>query len=292
MTGLMAGVLATLVAASTPVMPVGSGNALTLPAQRHLVRLELGGGRSAVLFAVQQEGANGRGLSFYRSDDGARTFQFLAPIQPSAGHTDRADLVAVGRDVALVYSYEGPSLAFSASHDVFFQWWRYDAAADTWRPQPAVRVFDASASQAYSRALLARDSAGRLWVQAFRLEADGGSTAVLSVSTDGGASFARQADLGRTRRRGGGRLLSLGSRMIFLWAMHDGFEPTRMRLRDDSDPVGSWGPQTDAFSDGIYHGAALSAVADGRGGMHLVYKDESERLQYRYFNGSTSMAFG
>src|SRR5215218_6807728 len=145
MTGLMAGVLATLLAASTPVMPVGSGNALTLPAQRHLVRLDLGGGRSAVLFAVQQEGANGRGLSFYRSDDGARTFQFLAPIQPNAGHTDRADLVAVGRDVALVYSYEGPSLANNASHDVYFQWWRYDAGADTWRPQPAVRVFDASA---------------------------------------------------------------------------------------------------------------------------------------------------
>ncbi|WP_228530579.1 MULTISPECIES: exo-alpha-sialidase [Myxococcaceae] len=287
MTGLMAGLVATMLAASTPLVPVGGGNALTLPAHRHLVRLELGNGRSAVLFALQQEGAGGRGLSFYRSDDGARTFRFLAPIQPDASHTDRADLVAVGPDVALVYSYEGPSLANSDRHDVYFQWWRYDAAQDTWVPRPAVRVFDASASQAYSRAELARDSQGRLWVQAFRLEADGGSTAVLSVSTDGGASFLRQADLGRTKRRGGGRLLSLGSRMIFLWAMHDGFEPTRMRLRNDSDPVGSWGPQQDAFSDGIYHGAALSAVADGRGGMHLVYKDESERLQYRSFNGSS-----
>jgi hypothetical protein len=69
--------------------------------------------------------------------------------------------------------------------------------------------------------------------------------------------------------------------------MHDGFEPTRMRLRKDSDPVGTWGPVTQAFSDGIYHGAALSAVEDGKGGMHLVYKDERERLYYRHFNGGS-----
>jgi hypothetical protein len=40
-----------------------------------------------------------------------------------------------------------------------------------------------------------------------------------------------------------------------------------------------------AFSEGIYHGAALSAVADGKGGMHLVYKDNAERLRYRHFDG-------
>ncbi len=87
------------------------------------------------------------------------------------------------------------------------------------------------------------------------------------------------------KRRGGGRLLSLGSKLLFIYAMHDGFEPTRFRVRNDDDPLDTWSPVRDAFPEGIYHGAALSAVADGHGGMHLVYKDESERLYYRHFDG-------
>ncbi len=224
----------------------------------------------------------------YRSDDGTRSFRMLAPIQPDTSHHDRAELITVGRDVALVYSYEGASLGASRKHDVWFQWWRYHSNSDTWRPEPAVRVFDAhDDSTAYSRALLARDSMGRLWIQAFKLERDGRSTAVISVSTDGGYSFHRQPDLGSVRRRGGGRLLSVGSKLVFVYAMHDGYEPTRMRIRHDSDPLNTWGAVRQAFPEGIYHGAALSAVADGRGGMHLVYKDEHERLYHRYFNGSS-----
>jgi hypothetical protein len=280
--------LAAVLASTSPVMPVKVGNALTLPAQRHAVRIETGEGRSPTwLLAVQQEGVDGRGLSFYRSDDEGRTFRFFAPIQPDSSHADRADLIAVGKDVALVYSWESPSLKASSRHDVYFQWWRYRSSTHDWAPEPAVRIFNADDSTAYTRALLARDSKGRLWVQAFRLESDGGSTAMLSVSTDGGASFERQSSLGRVKRRGGGRLLSLGSQLIFVYAMHDGWEPTRMRIRRDSDPLDSWGSVKEAFSDGIYHGAALSAVADGKGGMHLVYKDEMERLYYRYFDGTS-----
>ncbi|MBM7118289.1 hypothetical protein [Archangium primigenium] len=281
-------VIAAVLASTTPVMPVRVGNALTLPAQRHAVRIDTGGGHAPTwLLAIQQEGADGRGLSFYRSDDEGRTFRYAAPIQPDASHADRADLIAVGKDVALVYSWEAPSLKASSRHDVYFQWWRYRAGTHDWAPEPAVRIFNADDSTAYTRALLARDSKGRLWVQAFRLESDGGSTAVLSVSTDGGSNFERQANLGRVKRRGGGRLLSVGSKLVFVYAMHDGFEPTRMRIRDDNEPVEAWGSVKDAFSDGIYHGAALSAVADGKGGMHLVYKDETERLYHRHFNGST-----
>lgn len=280
--------LAAVLASTAPVMPVKVGNALTLPAQRHAVRIETGAGRSATwLLAIQQEGVEGRGLSFYRSDDEGRTFQFSAPIQPDASHADRADLIAVGKDVALVYSWESPSLKASSRHDVYFQWWRYRSSSHDWAPEPAVRIFNADDSTAYTRALLARDSKGRLWVQAFRLESDGGSTAVLSVSSDGGSSFDRQANLGRVKRRGGGRLLSLGSKLIFVYAMHDGWEPTRMRIRRDSDPVETWGSEKEAFSEGIYHGAALSAVADGNGGMHLVYKDEMERLYHRFFDGTS-----
>ena len=287
MVGLSTVVLATLLASATPLIPVSAGNALTLPAQRHAVRIETGEGRPPTwLLAVQQGGVEGRGLSLYRSEDGARTFRFAAAIQPDASHQDRAELLVVGRDVALVYSWESPSLKPSRRHDVYFQWWRYRPSSHDWAPEPAVRVFDApDDSTAYSRALLARDSRGRLWVQAFRLERDGGSTAVLSVSTDEGVSFQRQPDLGRVKRRGGGRLLSLGSRLVFVYAMHDGFEPTRLRVRDDSEPLDTWSPIRQAFPEGIYHGAALSALADGRGGMHLVYKDEFERLYYRYFDG-------
>ena len=290
MTGLAGALLAAVLATgSTALVPVSGGNALTLPAQRHIVRIDMGEGRPATwLVAIQQGGRDGRGLVLYRSEDALRTVRRVADIQPDSTHTDRADLVVVGRDVALVYSYEGSKLEPSRRHDVYFQWWRYQPGADTWAPEPAVRVLDSpDDSTGFSRALLARDSHGRLWVQAFRLEQDGSSTAAVAVSTDEGASFQRQADPGRVKRRGGGRLMAVGGKVVFFYAMHDGFEPTRMRVRGDSDPVEAWGPVTDAFSDGIYHGAALSAVEDGRGGIHLVYKDEREDLYYRHFNGTS-----
>ncbi|MBJ6763394.1 exo-alpha-sialidase [Myxococcaceae bacterium JPH2] len=290
MTGLASALLAVvLLVGSTPVMPVSEGNALTLPAQRHVVRIDTGEGRPPTwLMAVQQGHSGNQGLGLFRSDDGGRTFRWFAPIQPDGSHTDRTDMVAVGRDVALIYSYEGPRLVPSSRHDVWFQWWRYQSSGHTWVPEPAVRVFDATTdATGFFRALLARDSRGRLWVQAFRLEPDGASTAVISVSTDNGATFQRQSDLGRVRRRGGGRLLSVGTKLVFFFAMHDGFEPTRLRIRDDDAPLNAWSPQRDAFSEGIYHGAALSAVEDGHGGLHLVYKDETERLFYRHFDGNT-----
>ncbi|MBN1207714.1 MAG: hypothetical protein JXB05_22810 [Myxococcaceae bacterium] len=291
MIGASTALLAAVLASGTPLMPVSGGNALTLPAQRHVVRIDMGSGQAPVwLLAVQQGGADGRGLSLFRSDDGAHSFHFLAPIQPDAWHPDRAELLVVGRDVALVYSYEAPELGPSRRHDVWFQWWRYQPSANTWAPEPAVRVFNApDDSVGYSRALLARDSAGRLWIQAFRLEPDGRSTAVLSVSTDGGASFQQQPDLDQVPRRGGGRLSSVGNKLVFVYGMHDGLVPARMRIRQDSDPLSTWGAVQQAFPDGIYHGAALSAVEDGQGGLHFVYKDEWEQLYYRHFNGS---AFG
>ncbi|WP_043710619.1 WD40/YVTN/BNR-like repeat-containing protein [Corallococcus macrosporus] len=289
MTGWVGAMFAAVVAASgTALVPVSGGNALTLPAQRHIVRIETESNRPPTwLVAIQHGGVDGKGLVLYRSEDALRTARRVADLQPNAAHADRAELLAVGRDVALVYSYEGPQLAASSQHDVYFQWWRYQPGADTWGPEPAVRVFDADASTAYSRALLARDSSGRLWVQAFRLEHDGGSTAVVSVSTDEGQGFGPAQSLDTVRRRGGGRLLSLGTKLVFVYGMHDGWEPASMRIRSDSDPLGTWGPVRQAFSDGIYHGAALSAVADGKGGMHLVYKDELERLYYRHFDGSS-----
>jgi hypothetical protein len=276
---------AALTATITPVAPIGGGNAMTLPAQRHLVRMTPSG-TPRWLLAVQQDRAGNGGLQLFRSDDDARSFHYYKPIQPDASERDTAELIAVGNDVAMVYSWEGPVLTGSTRHDVYFQWWRH--AGGDWTPAPALRIFDStSSSSAYYRAELARDSLGRLWVQAFRLEANGSATARIAVSTDGGASFQIQPDLGTSPAQGGGRLLALGTRMVFVWDDEGGVSPARFRTRDDAAPVGTWSATQLAFSEGIYHGAALSAVADGGGGMHLVYKDKNSVLWYRRFDGSS-----
>ena len=280
----MIAVVAVLLAGT--VAPIGNGNALTLPAARHLVRMDTGGGRPpAWLLAIQQDGAGGRGLWFLRSDDGGASWSSYAPIQGDRTERDTPDLVTVGKDIALVYSFEGPTLSGSARHDVFFQWWRWNGRSD-WSPSPPVRVFDSpSASTAYYRGLIALDSVGRIWVQAFRLNADGTHTAVISVSTDGGATFTQQPSLATLGRRAGGRLISLGTKLLFLYGTHGCCDPGRMRLRNDGDPLPDWSSATTALSDGIYHGAALSSVADGAGGLHLVYKSSAEKLYYRHFDG-------
>src|SRR5437763_1145105 len=267
---------------SAALLPIGGGNALTLPAQRHLVRIG-----STLLLALQQDGADGHYLSMYRSDDDGGSFYRIGGIQDSSVDRDTADLVVVGNDIALVYSYEGPDLFGSTAHDVYFQWWR--ARNGTWSPDPAVRVFDSTSNaNGYYRAELAIDSLGRLWVQSFYLESDGSATAAIAVSTNGGSSFAAQPALASLPFRGGGRMLSVGSRLVFVYDGHDdGTNAAHYRVRNDSAPVGSWGPEQLAFSEGIYHGAACSAVADGHGGMHLAYKDKNSVLWYRYFDGTS-----
>src|SRR5207249_4487760 len=78
------------------VAPIGNGNALTLPAARHLVRMDTGGGRPpAWLLAIQQDGAGGRGLWFLRSDDGGASWSSYAPIQGDRTERDTPDLVAL-----------------------------------------------------------------------------------------------------------------------------------------------------------------------------------------------------
>jgi hypothetical protein len=287
--GVVVAVLsATVLAAGDPIVSIRGGNALTLPAQRHMVRMTPPDSGPVWLLAVQQDGRDGRGLGFYRSDDEGLGWSYFAPIQNDARERSTADLLAVGNDIALVYSFEAPALSGSDRHDVYFQWWRYKQDRRTWAPEPPVLIFDSTSnSSAYSRAELARDSRGRIWVQAFRLEPKGRSTAVVAVSTDGGRSFAQQSPLATLPKRGGGRLISLGTKLLFVYAMHDGFQPTRFRMRSDSADVDDWEPAQVAFPEGIYHGAALSAVATPDGGMHLVYKDELERLAYRYFDGDS-----
>jgi hypothetical protein len=268
-----------------PIGPINGGNSLTLPAQRHLLRMPTQAG-AAWLLALQQDGHGGRRLGFFRSDDGGHAWRYYAPIQDERAHRDTADLLAVEQDIALVYSYEGPHLNPSAEHDVYFQWWRYDGHGD-WHPEPARRVFDSTdPGGGYYRAELERDAAGRLWVQAYRLEPDGRHTIVLAVSQDGGASFVEQPALDTLPARGGGRLLSLGDQMILLYDMHDADTPALYRLRRADAPLEQWSAAAIAFPEGIYHGAALSAVADGVGGMHLAYKDEHGRLFYRRFDGA------
>src|SRR5712671_2695647 len=243
-------------------------------------------GRRPGSWRSSRTGPTGHGLWFLRSDDGGASWSSYAPIQDDSSERDTPDLLTVGNDVALVYSYEGPTLGGSARHDVFFQWWRWDGGND-WSPSPPVRVFDSTSSTtAYYRGLIALDSVGRIWVQAFLLNSNGTHTAAISVSTDGGATFAQQPSLATVGTRAGGRLISLGTQLMFLYGTHACCDSGKMRLRNDGDPLSSWTSATTVFSDGIYHGAALSAVADGAGGLHLAYKNLSEKLYYRHYDGS------
>src|SRR5512133_2738803 len=283
-----AAVLAALLSASS-LGPVQWGNQLTLPAQRHLVRVAPAGLPAYWLVAIQRDGLGGHGLSFFRGDDGGG-WRFEADLQRDWSERDTADLVEAGGDLAVVWSYEGAKLSGSTRHDVWFQWWRLDPVTGRLLPEPAVRVFDSTSStSAYSRAVLALDAAGRLWGMAFRLEADGSSTVVVSVSGDGGAHFTQQPALDHLPARGGGRLVAVGGRLLALYDSHAGTGAARFRVRDDAAPLASWTPVAAAFPEGIYHGAALSAVADGSGGADVAYKDKGERLRVRHFDGR---AFG
>ncbi len=117
----MIAVLGVLLAGT--VAPIGNGNALTLPAARHLARMDTGGGRPpAWLLAIQQDGADGHGLWFLRSDDGGTTWSSYAPIQDDSSERDTPDLLTVGNDVALVYSYEGPTLGGSPGTTCSSRW--------------------------------------------------------------------------------------------------------------------------------------------------------------------------
>lgn len=283
---LVLALAAVLGISGTEVTPIGGGNALTLPAHRHLLRIDPGDGPAIWMLAIQKYGQDGHRLVFLRSDDETQTWRYYADIQPDRSRKDRADLVQVGNDIALVYSHEASKVSGSRDHDVWFQWWRYDPSTRDFRPEPPVLALDSTSSKtAHHRGELAIDSRGRIWVHSAFLESNGDFSLTMAVSTDGGRSFIRQPDLDRIEDRAGGRLLHLGDELILVYDSHGSRTPARYRIRADSDPIDKWGPIREAFSEGIYHGAALSAVATPEGGMHLVYKDEGDDLFHRYFDG-------
>ena len=306
------------------IAPVGGGNALSTPAARHIVRMDSG----TYLLALQRDEigtATQTGLGLYRSDDDGQSWSFYASINPSPTDRHTADLVKLGSDVAMVESFDArsilPDTRLDPGRKVYFQRWRSNGASD-FIPDARVAVFAPSiAGVAYHRGELAVDSLGRIWVQAFKR----GSTAcnpaidprcslcdtpgngdnykndvVVSMSTDGGRTFSREQVLGSTLCRAGGRLISAGSKLLLIWNDYSGNENgtrivTRFVKRDAADPTGTWSAPQNAFpdepADGIYHGAALSAVADASG-VHLVYKDQNKmRLWYRRFDVASG-AFG
>ena len=75
--------------------------------------------------------------------------------------------------------------------------------------------------------------------------------------------------------------------MVVVYDGHDdGTNNAHFRVRDDSAPLGSWGPVQN-FAEGFITAPRCSAVADGAGGMHLVYKDKNMVLWYRHFDGTS-----
>ncbi len=296
------------------VTPVGGANALSTPAARHLVRMDSG----TYLLALQRDtAAPDTGLQLYRSDDDGFSWTRYAAMNPSIAERQTADMVKLGGDVAVVTSFDAPSIVPDPSLDpgrkVYFQWWRTDGVRD-WSAQPRVTVFGPASGAAYHRGELAVDSRGRIWVQAFKrgptscdpatnprcavcaevVNGDNyGNTLVVSVSTDGGKTFAPEQQLASTLCRAGGRLITVGTKLVLIWNDYSANENgtrtvTRFMQRDAADALSVWSAAKDAFPDdpvdGIYHGAALSAVADSAS-AHLVYKDQNKlKLWYRRFD--------
>ena len=306
------------VISQSTIAPVGGANALSTPAARHLARMDSG----TYLLALQRDGAlPDPGLSLYRSDDDGRSWRFYAPLNPNALERHTADILRLGGDLAVVTSFDAPSIQPDARLDpprkVYFQWWRTDGARD-WVPQAPVAVFTPAQGIAYHRGELAVDSRGRIWVHAFKRGATAcdpasnpkcavcaatvgngdnyGNEVVVSVSTDGGRTFAPERSLATTLCRAGGRLISAGTKLLLVWNDYSANENgtrivTRFVQRDAADPLSAWSNPQDAFPDepvdGIYHGAAMSAVADGNS-VHVVYKDQNQmRLWYRRFDAAT-----
>jgi len=95
---------------------VGGANALSTPAARHIVRMNSG----TYLLALQRDsmGAPSQGgLSLYRSDDDAQSWTFYASIDASASERHTADLLPVGADLAMVDSFDAPSIVPDAALD-------------------------------------------------------------------------------------------------------------------------------------------------------------------------------
>jgi hypothetical protein len=298
-------------------------SALSTPAQRHIVRVQSSSRSPVYLLAAQNDGYSSLeyGLLWYRSDDGGVTWShygdlvaqpdptvFNASLQPPTLHLT-ADLHVAGNDVAAVYSYDSTNTGFPASawdpeRGVYFQWWRFDGKND-WVAGPRLTLASPEPGQAYRRAEVAQDSLGRLWVQAFLRQSDCSNPGTAScvgdllqvwVSSDGGETFQGPQTLAALPNQiGGGRLISVGSKLLMLWA-DASQRSAQLMTRSDSDPVTAWSAQRNAFADGahIYHGASLSAVPDGVGGLHLLYKEwvsppDGQQLYYRHFDG---VAFG
>jgi len=309
--------LAQVLSQST-IASVGGANALSTPAARHLVRMDSG----TYLLALQRDAADSQaGLTLWRSDDDAQTWSWYASLNSRASDRHTADVIRVGADLAIVQSFDAPSIfpdaALDPARKVYFQWWRSNGRGD-WLPDPRVTVFSPPSGSAYHRGEIALDSAGRIWVQAFRRTATSCDPAsdrrcaaceevvngdnyqneiVVSASEDGGKTFSAPRSLGTTLCRAGGRLISVGTKLLLLWNDYSANEnasriTTRFVVRDARDPRDCWSAPRDAFpddpADGIYHGAALSAVAD-EDSLHLVYKDQNRmRLWYRRFDAATA----
>src|SRR5438105_10842262 len=114
------------------IAPVGGGNALSTPAARHIVRMDSG----TYLLALQRDDAGTApqtGLGLYRSDNDGQSWAFYASINSSPADRHTADLVKMGSDLAMVESFDAPSIRPDTSLDtgrkVYVQRWRSNRAS-------------------------------------------------------------------------------------------------------------------------------------------------------------------
>jgi hypothetical protein len=310
---------------SDPVF-IGGANAMSTPAARHAVRIDY---LNTFLMAINHDhgGADSshQGLWLWKTSDyNVQAWSEVAPISGSTSDRDTVDMVVTGSDLLMVISWDSFDISPNASLDrnrkITFQRWSYQSAGNTWVPTQTTRIMDpcpagysCPANYAYHRGEIAVDSHGVIWVQGWlrgpnatvsRPDGNGyPNTLEVAYSTDGGVTFSSQVGsdgilhgqvLGNTSLRAGGRLIHANGQIIMFWNDYSESQPTRLRFRSDASPVTSaWSSEGPAFSDGItgiYHGAALSAVAQDNGILHLVYKDQNSatmRLWYAQLNGAT-----
>lgn len=282
--------------AAVTVAPTPVPNATTLPFQRHVVRLgEPAAGAGVLVAALQKQGADGDGLTLYRSDDQGGEWHRVGELPVDQRVRFTADLLADedGQGFLLVYGVEPQSSQWTtdARFHVGVMHYRFQNG-ELVRDRGPVEVFAASSGQGWFRPSVTRDALGTLHVAATRF--DGSSYGFYERrSIDAGEEWTPEERLAASSSSFiGGRVTAFGSRVAAIYDEYDARAPGRFRVAA-AGPCAPWENEEVFATDGLYHAGAFAAVATPDGKLHLAYHAKgSEPMRYRVFDGlSWSSAF-
>ena len=243
---------------------------------------------------VQQGGHDGHGLALYRSVDGGATWDLDADLLPDQVISDG---VLLADDSLLLAS---SVFSDGAVVDVDFMRLEYDAATKQWwlDPSTPTTVFASSLGNMGSRATLATDSNGVIWV-AFRTRKGDTYQIGLYYSADGGSTWQDSGNLfttANTLSNKAAKVLAAGGGIAVIMQDERGSDVASYRykswsFRNDSDPLQAPMGFEDIAQmetpDGDMYGSHWTAAADSAGNLHLSYEDGTIRyLKYDASAGS------